>query len=312
MTRRICTLMCLLMLAACGGGGIALPTPLPSPTAVIPASPTPSDVTFVPLTPQIDPTITLPTTPPLPRVTMTASAPPPPTDTPAATLTPTASAIPSATAGTLTPRVVTVIASGPANLRSGPDTNTALLTQVPPGAEAPVIEPNVAGADGSSRWVRVSYDGQSGYLRSDLVGPPHAPTLTATPSATGTSPPPSATPILSTPSPVSVGASSTPTGAAIIRLIASVSDSAPADNSRVTVTARLMSNDQGVAGVMMETAWHFKTSTESCSGGPSGADGAMSCTRTVSGAAKGYMVTINVTVSYQGQTFRTSTGFTPR
>lgn len=83
------------------------------------------------------------------------------------------------------------------------------------------------------------------------------------------------------------------------QLTASVSNPAPTQNARVTVTAKLTNNGVGVAGATMDTAWDYKT-TSYCSGGPSGADGVMNCTRDISRATHGFTVNIDVTVTYQG------------
>ncbi len=96
------------------------------------------------------------------------------------------------------------------------------------------------------------------------------------------------------------------------QVTSSVSNTSPTQNSRVTVTARLTNNGQGVAGATLNTTWHYKTTTPGCTGSPSGGDGTMSCTRDISTAGKGYTVVIDVVVSYQGRTFATSTSFTPR
>lgn len=80
----------------------------------------------------------------------------------------------------------------------------------------------------------------------------------------------------------------------------------------MTVTARLTRGGTGVGGAMLDTTWQYKTTASGCTGGPSGADGTMACTRDISRATKGYTVTINVVVTYQGQTYRANTGFTPR
>jgi len=97
-----------------------------------------------------------------------------------------------------------------------------------------------------------------------------------------------------------------------LQVTASVSNTSPTQNSRVTVTARLTNNGQGVAGATLDTTWHYKTSTPGCTGGPSGADGTVSCTRDIGTASKGYTVVIDVRVSYQGRTYTTTTSFTPR
>src|SRR6185312_14455832 len=75
----------------------------------------------------------------------------------------------------------------------------------------------------------------------------------------GTTPPPAPTP---TPTPAPAPDA--------FQVAASVSNAAPTQNSTVRVTAVLTNNGQGVAGATMDTVWHYKTTTSSCSGGPSG------------------------------------------
>ena len=97
------------------------------------------------------------------------------------------------------------------------------------------------------------------------------------------------------------------------RLVASVSNASPTKNTVVTVTATLTDGGgQGLAGATMQTTWRYKTTTSSCAGGPSGASGTMTCGRSISQATAGYTVAIDVLVTYQGQTYRTTTSFTPR
>ncbi len=121
--------------------------------------------------------------------------------------------------------------------------------------------------------------------------------------------PPSASP---SPAPPVPSPSPSPSPVANYQVSATVSDTSPTRNTRVTVTGRLTNNGQGVAGATMATTWHYKTTSPGCTGGPSGADGTMSCTRDISTASKGYTVVIDVQITYQGQTFTTSTSFTPR
>ncbi len=116
---------------------------------------------------------------------------------------------------------------------------------------------------------------------------------------------PTATPIPPSPSP-------SPSPVANYQVSATVSDTSPTQNTRVTVTGRLTNNGQGVTGATMATTWHYKTTAPGCTGGPSSADGTTSCTRDISTATKGYTVVIDVQITYQGQTFTTSTSFTPR
>jgi hypothetical protein len=119
----------------------------------------------------------------------------------------------------------------------------------------------------------------------------------------GTTPPPAPTP---TPPPAPAPAPDN------FQVGASVSNAAPTQNSTVRVTAVLTNNGQGVAGATMDTVWHYKTTTSYCSGGPSGSDGTMSCSRSISRATVGYTVYIDVIVHYNGQDFTTSTSFTPQ
>jgi hypothetical protein len=83
-------------------------------------------------------------------------------------------------------QVVKVTASDGANVRDKPDTNGDVVTKLDFGAEAPVLETNVAGADGTSKWVRVSVAGKTGFIRDDLITGPQTPSATqpAAPTAT--------------------------------------------------------------------------------------------------------------------------------
>lgn len=92
---------------------------------------------------------------------------------------------------------------------------------------------------------------------------------------------------------------------------ASVSDSAPRDNTTVTVSGKLLRNGSGVAGATMIATWHYKTTTSECAGGASVGDGLMSCSRFISRATPGFTVRIEVRASYQGRTFTATTSFTP-
>lgn len=85
----------------------------------------------------------------------------------------------------------------------------------------------------------------------------------------------------------------------------------PTDNSTVTVFGRLVVSGQAVSGVVMNTSWHYKTVTSSCSG-TTDSNGVASCARDISRATKGYTVEIDVSFGYNGQTYTTSTSFTPQ
>ena len=91
------------------------------------------------------------------------------------------------------------------------------------------------------------------------------------------------------------------------QICASVSNATPAQNSTVTVYGRLLIHEAGQAGLPMNTAWKFKSTTSTCSG-TTGGDGLASCSRQIGGATLGY--TVNITVSVSGYTVATS--FTPQ
>jgi len=113
-------------------------------------------------------------------------------------------------------------------------------------------------------------------------------------------PPPTVTPTPA-PAPLDVYAAS-----------AQVSNATPGQNVRVTVTGQLTRAGQPVAGVTMQTAWHYKTTVSACSG-TTGADGMAYCTRDISRATLGYLVVVDVTfVDADGTVLaRAQTGFTP-
>ncbi len=147
------------------------------------------------------------------------------------------------------------------------------------------------------------------------VGLPGGASPSPTPPSTAPAPAPSASPAPApapSASPVPSTAPAPSPVADTFQVTASVSNASPTQNTRVTVTARLANNGQGVAGATLNTTWHYKTTTPGCTGGPSGGDGTVSCTRDISTASKGYTVVIDVVVSYQGRTYTTTTSFTPR
>lgn len=100
---------------------------------------------------------------------------------PRPSISPTSTAPPTLTPGA---RVAAVMADGLANLRAEPSIGAALVTQIMPGTNVTIMETDVASPDGGPVWVRVSHNGQIGFLRSDLLGAPHvAPPPTPTPLA---------------------------------------------------------------------------------------------------------------------------------
>jgi len=86
----------------------------------------------------------------------------------------------------------------------------------------------------------------------------------------------------------------------------------PAVEPRTTVDirARFTIKGQGVAGVPMLATFSFKTTTGTCSG-VTDANGDASCTEDITNATKGYTVHVAIVFTYGGQTYPTSTEFTP-
>ncbi len=170
------------VLTGCGGvsnpfGGGAAPTAMP---VTRPASPPSAASATAPPMMQLPP-------PPLPSATPrppTAVPPPPPPPMPPPASSATLAAMQMQPAGGAM-QVVTVTADGGANVRSGPAVDTMVVTVVPMDTEIAVLDPKVPGADMGLAWVKVNANGQTGYVRSDLVGAPHAPTAAAASPAAG-------------------------------------------------------------------------------------------------------------------------------
>ncbi len=116
------------------------------------------------------------------------------------------------------------------------------------------------------------------------------------------------------PAPSTSPAATTPavSGTDNYQLTATTSPAKPTTDTIVTVTATLTTNGKGVAGAVMDTTWHLNGANVSCSFGPSGPDGVMSCQRIINKAIPGRTATIEVFVSYKDQQFMTTTTFVPR
>ena len=150
--------------------------------------------------------------------------------------------------------------------------------------------------------------------------PTPSPALAALPTGVP-SPTPTATPPRSpTPSPTPTATRApTPTAtrlptlrpASRIEVSARVSDSSPKRGAVVTVYGQITKDGVGVAGVLMETEWEFRSITVPCDS-TTNSDGVASCSLPILLAAKGQYVTVQVAFTYQGQTYRATTGFTPR
>ncbi len=186
-----------LILVACGGGGSSSPA-ADSAAATTTRSAEQTQVSGV-LTPGASGSSVARSTTSVGSPPTLLGTPIPPSAGPIiglpATVAPSVVTAPTALAGSpqvaATPAptgpVVKVTADDGANVRDKPDTNGAVIGKADYGAELPVQDANVAGADGTSKWARISFEGKTGFIRSDLVvgpqppSPPRPPTPTAAP-----------------------------------------------------------------------------------------------------------------------------------
>jgi len=83
-----------------------------------------------------------------------------------------ASAVVPAASSPTTTLVVTNPNTDPVNVRAMPTTDSVILVQIAAGDRAVVVETNVPGLERGTTWMRVAYQGRTGYVRSDLVSPP--------------------------------------------------------------------------------------------------------------------------------------------
>ena len=95
-----------------------------------------------------------------------------------------------------------------------------------------------------------------------------------------------------------------------IEVTAWVSDPAPQRYSSVTVYGQITEEGVGLSDVPMETVWHYRTTTATCSA-TTGPDGVAACTRAIGGATLGHYVRIDATFTYEGRTYSATTGFVP-
>lgn len=92
------------------------------------------------------------------------------------------------------------------------------------------------------------------------------------------------------------------------KVCASVSQGAPAQNSKVKVYGSLTFQKVGQPGRAMQTTWHYKSTEPVCNTGVTDAQGIAKCQRKIGLASKGYRVNVDVTID--GHTV--TTWFTPQ
>jgi|GEM_PF-2646784 len=140
-------------------------------------------------------------------------------------------------------------------------------------------------------------------LPTNTPRPTQPPTRTSTPSPTLIS--------TSTRVPATIAPQPTSPPAAACEITAWVNDENPARRQHVYVYGKLICNDQPAVGATMHVVWNYKSTTETCDG-TTDATGIAVCERSIGGASKGYKVRLDVSITYEGRTYRTNTGFTPQ
>lgn len=152
----------------------------------------------------------------------------------------------------------------PVNVRAMPTTQSAILVQIAAGDRATVIETGVAGIDPDTTWVRVSYEGRTGYVRADLVSVTQTIAATRIPLGSATRSTPTA--------PVPVATASAMPGTARVTVVPLSSVSSPSPSPVATAT-----------GIMPATTIPTATITDLTSPVKAGAT-AMAKVQTVPGA----------------------------
>ncbi len=131
------------------------------------------------------------------------------------------------------------------------------------------------------------------------VSPPTLPTLTLSPMPTQS---PLATPLPSPTSPAKEKCT----------IDAWVSNEEPDPDEELSVFAELLCDNVGVGGAPMQTKWNFEDGAQSCDEGTTDEDGFVSCTLNIGAAKSGYYVRIDITITWQGQAYTATSGFTPK
>jgi len=151
--------------------------------------------------------------------------------------------------------------------------------------------------------------------------PTVTPTATRTPVPTDTPHPTQTSTQTSTPTPTLIPTSTqipvttapqpTSPPVAACEITAWVNDESPAQRQHVYVYGKLICDGQPIASAPMHVVWHYKSTAESCDG-VTDETGTAVCERSIGGASKGYYVQLDVTITYNGQNYDASTGFTPQ
>jgi hypothetical protein len=86
----------------------------------------------------------------------------------------------------------------------------------------------------------------------------------------------------------------------------------PPAGSNVTVYGRLITGGKIITGVPMTARFSFYNKVADCTSGPSGADGAASCTVNVSNDQANVSVEVLLIFIYNGVTYQNTVDFNPR
>jgi hypothetical protein len=146
--------------------------------------------------------------------------------------------------------------------------------------------------------------------RGEVAATPEPPALAG---GTGSLPGhPGSSPVTA-PSPTAAAPARLTAPAGPIRAEAAISDPAPPRTARLMLTGRLLRGDAGIAGVPMRSVWHFRSGDATCnSRAGTDAEGRATCVFTMSGAAPGREVVVDVLFEYEGRSYRAQVRFTPQ
>jgi len=138
----------------------------------------------------------------------------------------------SPTGGSPTALLIVTNPNGdPVNVRAMPTTESAILVQIAAGDRATATETNVAGIDPGTTWVRVSYEGRTGYVRADLVSVTQTAAVTRSPVGSATRSTPTA--------PLLVATSSATPGTARVTVVPLSPVASPSPPAAATATGTM-------------------------------------------------------------------------
>lgn len=136
------------------------------------------------------------------------------------------------------------------------------------------------------------------------------PTVTLTPTWTPTATNTATRTTTTTPTATPAGANVACNTVGQVQICGWMSDATPFQYTVITDFGRLTVDGVGVGNLQMTATWHFASVTVQCSG-VTGTDGIAACSRNIGAATPGRIVTVDVTITYQGSQYTATTSFVP-